>query len=143
MLFQKKVIAGEQKNEKITELDFEKIKDYISSFSEKYRDKIIIQDNELRYTDKIDEKEKDWLKELNIKEIGVLLPDGYTELEYLESTGNQYIDTKVLSNNYLGCELIFEYTDITGTQYAIGSLELDKARFTPLFIDNQRFFICE
>ena len=84
----KNMIAADKK---ITELDFEKIKEYISSFSEKYRDKIVIQDNELRYTNKINEKEKEWLESLKIVEKISLLPDGYTELEYIESTGTQYI----------------------------------------------------
>ena len=129
-------VTSGKRDKKIDALDFEKIKEYIPSFSEKYRGKFVIQDDEIRYTNKIVEKEKEYLKELNIKEIEPLLPEGYTELEYIESTGTQYIDTNVLSNNYLGCELIFEYTDIDGIQYAIGSLELEKARFSPLFIDN-------
>lgn len=64
------------------------------------------------------------------------LPKGYTKLNYLESTGNQYIDTDILSNNDSGCEMRFQYTDATSTtQYAIGSLEVNTARFSPLFIE--------
>lgn len=69
----KNMIAADQKDEKITELDFEKIKEYISSFSEKYRDKIVIEDNELKYTNEIDEKEKEWLKKLNIVEKNIII----------------------------------------------------------------------
>ena len=65
------------------------------------------------------------------------LPLGYTRLNYLKSTGNQYIDTNILSNNGTGCEMRFEYTDIDGIQYAMGSLEVENARFAPIFIDNQ------
>lgn len=99
----KNMIAADKK---ITELDFEKIKEYISSFSEKYRDKIVIQDNELRYTNKINEKEKEWLKQLNIAKTKSLLPDGYTELEYIESTGTQYIDTALTLN---GCNVEIKF----------------------------------
>lgn len=84
--------AGQRDN-KFNETELTKIQDYIPSFSEKYSEKFIIQDDELRYTDEVDEKEKEWLKELNIKEMESLLPEGYTELEYIESTGTQYIDT--------------------------------------------------
>ena len=83
-------VTSGKRDEKIDALDFDKIKEYIPSFSEKYREKFVIQDDELIYTEKIDEKEKEWLKELNIKGV---LPEGCTELEYIESTGTQYIDT--------------------------------------------------
>ena len=119
----KNVTAGNQKDEKITELDFEKIKEYISIFSEKYRDKIVIQDNELRYTDKIDEKEKEWLKELNIAEKKSLLPEGYTELEFIESTGTQYIDTGYTFNGGIAkIEFKVEYTNfVSSYNYLIGT----------------------
>ena len=79
----KNMIFTDKRDEKITELDFEKIKEYISSFSEKYRDKILIEDNELKYTNEMSEKEKEWLKELNIAEKKSLLPVDYTEVEYI------------------------------------------------------------
>lgn len=63
------------------------------------------------------------------------LPSGYRRVKYLESTGTQYINTNVLSNQYTGCELLFEYTNLDGSQYAIGSLEPGTSRFCPLFID--------
>lgn len=65
------------------------------------------------------------------------LPSGYTELEYLESTGTQYIDTNILSNNDSGCEMCFQFTNIRNVQFAIGSLELGISRFLPLFVDTQ------
>lgn len=65
------------------------------------------------------------------------LPEGYTRLNYLESTGTQWIDTHILSNNGTGCEMRFEYTEVGGIQYAVGLLELGNARFAPIFIDNQ------
>lgn len=63
------------------------------------------------------------------------LPSGYTRCKYLESSGTQWIDTNVLSNQYTGCELLFEYTNLNGSQYAIGSLEAGTSRFCPIFID--------
>lgn len=89
--------AGQRDN-KFNETELTKIQDYIPSFSEKYSEKFIIQDDELRYTDEVDEKEKEWLKELNIKEMESLLPEGYTELKYIEGTGTQYIDTGYMIN---------------------------------------------
>ena len=78
----------------------------------------------------------DFRRRLMNKKIGSDLPSGYTRLNYLESTGNQYIDTNILSNNDSGCKMRFQYTDATSIgQYAIGSLETDIARFNPLFID--------
>ena len=38
------------------------------------------------------------------------LPAGYTELEYIESTGTQYIDTGIKTNNNLGIHIDFQYT---------------------------------
>lgn len=117
----KNMIAADKKDEKITELDFEKIKGYISSFSEKYRDKIVIQDNELRYTDKINEKEKEWLKQLNIAKTKSILPDGYTELEYIESTGTQYIDLEQGSSKDMVLLIVAQYTNINAWQAILGS----------------------
>ena len=116
-----KVIAGDQNDEKITELDFEKIKEYISSFSEKYRDKIVIEDNELKYKNEIDEKEKEWLKELNVAEKISLLPNGYIELEYIESTGTQYIDLEQGSSKDMVLSIVAQYTNINGWQAILGS----------------------
>ena len=87
--------AGGHRDEKITTLDFDEIKEYIPSFSEKYRDKFIIQDDELRYTKQLDEKEKEYAQNLNVKERRVL-PKEYQQVEYIESTGTQWIDTKFL-----------------------------------------------
>ena len=60
-----------------------------------------------------------------VKILGVpdqsLLPTGYTQLEYLESTGTQYINTKVASTNNIGVAIKYAfmkfgtYKDIFGT----------------------------
>ena len=83
------IIAGGHRDEKITTSDFDAIKEHIPSFSEKYKDKFIIQDDELRYTNKLDDKEEIYAQSLNVKS------RLYTELEYIESTGTQWIDTKL------------------------------------------------
>ena len=89
--------AGGHRDEKITTSDFDEIKEYIPSFSEKYKDKFIIQDDELRYTKQLDDKEKEYAQSLNVKEKQKLLPDEYQQVEYIESTGTQYIDTGYLA----------------------------------------------
>ena len=93
-------IAGGHRDKKITTSNFDEIKELIPSFSEKYRDKFIIQDDELVYANKLDEKEKEYAQSLNVKERVKLLPDEYQQVEYIESTGTQYIDTGLLSKNY-------------------------------------------
>ena len=93
--------AGGHRDEKITTSDFDEIKEYIPSFSEKYKDKFIIQDDELRYTQQLDDVEKEYAKGLNVKEKRKLLPDEYQQVEYIESTGTQWINTKCKSNSDL------------------------------------------
>ena len=77
--------AGGHRDEKITTADFDEIKRYIPSFSEKYRDKFVIQDDELRYTNQLDDIEKEYVQNLNIKEKQKLLPDEYEQNEYIYS----------------------------------------------------------
>ena len=89
--------AGGHRDYKINTTDFEDIKDNIPSFSEKYKDKFVIENDELRYTGNLDEKEKEYAKSLNVKEKN-LLPDEYQQVEYIESTGTQYIDTNFKGN---------------------------------------------
>ena len=92
--------AGGHRDKKISTSNFDEIKEYIPSFSEKYKDKFIIQADELRYTKELDNKEKEYAQSLNVKERVKLLPDEYQQVEYIESTGTQYIDTGLLSKNY-------------------------------------------
>lgn len=42
------------------------------------------------------------------------LPDGYTQVEYLESTGTQYIDTEYYPNNLTDLECKFMFNQFTG-----------------------------
>ena len=55
-----------QRDEKISTSDYEKIREYIPSFTEKYKGKFIIQDDQLVGTDSLSEKEKMWANDVNI-----------------------------------------------------------------------------
>mgnify|MGYP001064464654 FL=1 len=59
-----------QRDQKISTSDYGKIKNYIPSFTEKYKDKFIIQDDQLVGTDSLSEKEKMWANDLNISTSG-------------------------------------------------------------------------
>ena len=59
-----------QRDQKISTSDYGKIKNYIPSFTEKYKDKFIIQDDQLVGTDSLSEKEKTWANDLNISTSG-------------------------------------------------------------------------
>ena len=50
------------------------------------------------------------------------LPLGYTLLDYIESSGTQYIDTGVVSSSNVGIDVVVQYTDLSGTneQYSFG-----------------------
>ena len=57
-------------------------------------------------------------------ELGNLLPDEYQQIEYIESTGTQWIDTKLLATNYpnMNIEIKGNYTTIvTASQYVFGA----------------------
>ena len=56
-----------QRDQKISTSDFDEIKEYyIPSFTEKYKGKFIIQDDQLVGTDSLSEKEKMWANDVNI-----------------------------------------------------------------------------
>ena len=59
-----------QRDQKISTSDFDKITNYIPSFTKKYEDKFIIQDDQLVGTDNLSEKEKTWANDLNISTSG-------------------------------------------------------------------------
>ena len=59
-----------QRDQKISTSDYDKIKNCIPSFTEKYKDKFIIQDDQLVGTDSLSEKEKTWANDLNISTSG-------------------------------------------------------------------------
>ena len=59
-----------QRDQKISTSDYDKITNYIPSFTEKYKGKFIIQDDQLVGTDSLSEKEKTWANDLNISTSG-------------------------------------------------------------------------
>ena len=64
-----------QRDEKISTSDYEKIREYIPSFTEKYKGKFIIQDGQLIGIDSLSEKEKIWLSDVNVPSSGKALFD--------------------------------------------------------------------
>lgn len=54
----------------------------------------------------------DFRRRLMCKKSESELPSGYTKLNYLESTGTQYIDTGVIANQDTGIEMKYEVTKI-------------------------------
>ena len=48
-----------------------------------------------------------------------ILPNGFTALEYLESTGTQYIDTGIVVNNNIGISIDFQYSNSSTTEQAL------------------------
>ena len=68
----------------------------------------IVEEYSLKYNDYVVTKFKD--KDIKVSKRDtvaniVQIPDAYQEVEYLESTGTQYIDTGVLGNNTIGYDL--------------------------------------
>ena len=61
-----------QRDEKISTSDYDEIKKYIPSFTEKYKGKFIIQDDQLVGTDSLSEKEKMWANDINISTSGTV-----------------------------------------------------------------------
>ena len=59
-----------QRDQKISTSDYNKITNYIPSFTEKYKGKFIIQDDQLVGTDSLSEKEKMWANDINISTSG-------------------------------------------------------------------------
>ena len=93
--------AGQRDN-KITETDSSKIKDYIPSFSKKYEGKFVIKNDELMYNENITTQEKEWCKELNIKinaktgaEKAKENPQKYYGAKVDYKTGNTAIDSDI------------------------------------------------
>ena len=96
--------AGGQWDGSISAKSFDDMIKYIPSFSKKYEGKFIINQNNLEYTSKLNDNEKDYAHSLNVKER--LLPIEYQQVEYIESTGTQWINTK--TNNIFKIDTIAE-----------------------------------
>ncbi len=114
------------RNEKFNETEFDKIKEYIPSIKEEYKDKLIIQEDELVYNkDNVTENEKKWLKELGIKilipeewknyigeitEDGVPVPKGFTYVEGTKETGTVIEDYKGNEFVWIPVDDVSKYT---------------------------------
>ena len=85
---------------------------YIPSFTKKYKGKFIINNNNLEFTNKLAEKEKEYSQNLNVNEKTKLLPDEYIQVEYIESTGTQFINTEVYPKSTTKVIFDFCFTDI-------------------------------
>ena len=98
--------SGGQRDRKISESDYNKIKDYIPSFSKKYEGKFIIKNDELMYQEEnLKGKEKEWIASIDIQngknsvpaewanhiadvtEDGVPIPKGFTYKEGTKEAG--------------------------------------------------------
>ena len=62
-----------------------------------------------------------WLWTIDNATEETLLPDGYTPLEYIESTGTQYIDTGVKANLNTRVVLDFQLSSYNNNGYILGS----------------------
>ena len=66
------------------------------------------------------------------------LPTGYTQLEYIRSTGTQYINTGYVANGNTSIDMEFELTTISGTQTLYCSrLTMNSNTFTAFLLPNQ------
>ena len=85
--------AGGHWDGSISATNYDDIVKYIPSFTKKYEGKFIINNNNLEYTNNLDEKEKEFAQNLNITKRESILPDEFQQVEYIESTESQSIDT--------------------------------------------------
>ena len=103
--------AGGHWDGNISAKSCDEIVEYIPSFTKKYEGKFIINNNQLEYTKKLEYKEKEYAQSLNVNKRKSILPDEYQEVEYIESTGTQYIDTRIkLKDDLYSAELGFQST---------------------------------
>ena len=105
--------AGGHWDGNISAKTYNEIINYIPSFTKKYEGKFVINNNNLEYTNKLDDKGKEYVQSLNVREKVKLLPDEFRQVEYIESTGTQYIDTRINSNTNMFIELEMSYNNNT------------------------------
>lgn len=72
-----------------------------------------------------------------IKEITSLLPSNYTQVEYIQSSGTQYIDTGYLAKGDLKVVTDIEYTStISGNQFIYGGRNTSTSKVNALLVSN-------
>ena len=113
--------AGGHWDGNISATTYGEIKNYIPSFTKKYEGKFIINNNNLEYTNKLDEKEKEYAQSLNFKKYSIL-PSEYQQVEYIKSTGTQYIDTNIVGKSSITANIDFEVVSSTQWACIIGCL---------------------
>ena len=89
-----------------------KIEDIKSA--EKYKEKIEICSGKVVLKNEVTDEEKKWAEESNIK---VLIPNEYQEVEYIESTGKQWINTEFFPTTKTKAEIDIELTELEGGAY--------------------------
>lgn len=78
------------------------------------------------------------ISEIKVQKRKTRLPEEYQEVEYLESTGTQYIDTGVKCQNNIGCSVEFAFNNNSTTyQYLLGEVTVGTSRFSPIFLDKE------
>ena len=97
-------IEGGHRDTKISTSDFDKIKEYIPSFSENYRGKFIIQDDELVYTKDVIENERMYLESLNVKkQAATYVTDGLiVNLDGINNTRTGHSDNTTIWEDISG-----------------------------------------
>ena len=112
--------AGGHWDGNISAKTYDEIINYIPSFTKKYEGKFIINNNNLEYMNKLDEKEKEYAQNLNVKKRESILPDEYQQVEYIESSGTQWIDTQWIPSS--------KAKVLVDGQYTLTSNELNRAQ---------------
>ena len=119
---------GKRKN-KINTSNFEEIKEYIHDFSDNYKDKFVIINDELIGTKELTDKEIEWLDDIQIKAInfemtnsigsigpsGVPIPKGFTYVDGQKNTGiviedskgNQFVWVPATTDTYIKNERVY------------------------------------
>lgn len=69
------------------------------------------------------------------------LPDGYTQLEYIESTGTQWINTGISPNTGTGLKISFETSQITDAQTPVGSRSEGSVGYFGCAYENSNFYV--
>ena len=81
-----------------------------------------------------------------IEEKDSLLPEEYQEVEYIESTGTQRIDTRLILNDYPRCkiEIYGNFTDLTINQHVLGvqneTNQAQTSTYVLMGLKNRKFF---
>ena len=62
------------------------------------------------------------------------LPDTYQQVEYLASSGTQYINTNISPDNYTSLDIVYKDTSATGSNYVVGSRNASSSTIIMLLV---------